>query len=79
MRDDHETAESFGTLFFFIFSFAHVLSLERDLAFVCFARAHGEASMNMKRFVYGDDDFLRCSMFVILTSDVTSVVVHVAR
>ena len=34
--------------------------------------------MNMKRFVYGDDDFLRCSMFVILTSDVTSVVVHVA-
>ena len=31
--------------------------------------------MNMKRFVYGDDDFLRCSMFVILTSDVTVVVV----
>lgn len=56
-----------------------MLSLERDLAFVCFARAHGEASMNMKRFVYGDDDFLRCCMFVILTSDVTSVVVHVAR
>lgn len=37
--------------------------------------------MNMKRFVYGDDDFLPHSWFVvmILTSDVTSVVVHVAR
>ena len=37
VRDDHETAESFGTFFFF----AHVLlSFERDLACVCFfARA----------------------------------------
>ena len=58
-----------------------MLSLERDLAFVCFARAHGEASMNMKRFVHGDDDFLPhcCIVVMILTSDVTSVVVHVAR
>jgi len=32
-----------------------VLSFERDVCF--FARARGEVSMNMKRFVYGDDDF----------------------
>jgi|MDTC01.1.fsa_nt_gb hypothetical protein len=37
--------------------------------------------MNMKRFVHGDDDFLPhcCIVVMILTSDVTSVVVHVAR
>lgn len=35
--------------------------------------------MNMKRFVYGDDDFLPHCLLMILTSDVTSVVVHVAR
>jgi len=35
--------------------------------------------MNMKRFVYGDDDFLPRFGCMILTSDVTSVVVHVAR
>ena len=36
--------------------------------------------MNMKRFVYGDDDFLpQFAPLMILTSDVTSVVVHIAR
>lgn len=35
--------------------------------------------MNMKRFVYGDDDFLPACSLMILTSDVTSVVVHIAR
>ena len=36
--------------------------------------------MNMKRFVYGDDDFLpHCLPLMILTSDVISVVVHIAR
>ena len=44
--------------FFYILFRTCVLSFERDLAFVCFfARARGEVSMNMKRFVYGDDDF----------------------
>ena len=59
-----------------------MLSFERDLAFVCFfASARGEVSMNMKRFVHGDDDFLPhcCIVVMILTRDVTSVVVHVAR